>query len=97
MKLKNHYVWLCVIWISSTLCDGLSSIVNFVEGNLIRGSIFLILSIAFAFVSGILLEKAITIYQHNKTCDWLHDFAEELREEALEKIKPFDEFENDGK
>ena len=94
MKLKNHYAWLCVFWVISTICDSISCAVNFVDGKLAVGLIFLILSVAFAFVSGTLLEKAFTIHQHNKTCDWLHDLAKELAKEQMENIKPFDEFES---
>jgi hypothetical protein len=92
MKLKNHYAWLCPIWIISTICESLACVVNFVEGNLAVGFIFLVLAVSFAFVSGILLNKAIAIYWHNKEVDWLHDIVEELREE---KEKPFEEFDYD--
>jgi hypothetical protein len=91
MKLKNYYAFICIIWISSTFLNTLSTIIHFVDGTLWKGFIFLILSIAFAFVSGIYLEKAITIYKHNKTCDWLHDIAQELRQKEIEKIDPFED------
>jgi hypothetical protein len=95
MKLKNHYAWLLPFWLIATICDSLACVVNFVEGNLAVGFIFLILSVAFAFVSGILLEKALEIHNHNKEVDWLHEIAQELQEEQISKIKPFEEFEND--
>lgn len=93
MKLKNHYAWLFPFWIISTICDSVSCVVNFVEENHAVGFIFLVLAVAFAFVSGILLEKALTIHKHNKTCDWLHELAQELAKEKIEQIKPFEEFE----
>jgi hypothetical protein len=92
MKIKNHYAKLCFVWIFTTLIDSLACVVNFVEGNLWRGFIFLILSISFSFVSGILLNKAIAIYRHNKVCDFLKDIHEFLREQTEEKTEPFEEF-----
>jgi hypothetical protein len=93
MKLKNYYAWLLPFWIISTLLDSISCVVNFVEGNLAVGFIFIVLAVSFAFVSGILFEKALAIHKHNKTCDWLHEIAKELMEEEL---VPFKEFENKG-
>ena len=87
MKLKNHYAWLCPFWIISTICDSLACVVNFVEGNLAVGLIFLVLAVAFAFVGGILLDNALTIRKHNKTCDWLDSIAEDLRDEYMKKIE----------
>ena len=95
MKLKNHYACLLPFWIISTICDSLACVVNFVEGKLVVGFIFLVLAVAVAFVSGILLNKAIAVYWHNKEVDWLHEIAEELQKDAIYKIKPFEEFEND--
>lgn len=92
MKIKNNYIWLSVLWILSTLFDTVFCVVNFVDGSLIYGLIFLFLSVSFSFVSGILLNKAILVYWHNKEVDWLHDFAKEL---SQEQNKPFEEFEND--
>lgn len=94
MKIKNHYAWICPIWIISTILDSITCVVNFVDGRFGFGFIFLILSVSFAFVSGMLLNKAMVIYNHNKTCDWLHDIAIELAKEEIEKIKPFEEFDN---
>lgn len=93
MKLKNHYAWVCLIWIIATIFDSVSCVVNFVEGNLAVGLIFLVLSVAFAFVSGILLNKAIVVYWHNKEVDWLHEIAQELKENAIicKQIKNGDE------
>lgn len=82
-------------WIISTICDSVICVVNFVEGKIAVGFIFLILSVAFSFVSGILLNKAITIYAHNKEVEWLKEIVEELRQEAIKQIQPFEEFEND--
>jgi hypothetical protein len=95
MKIKNYYAWLCPLWIISTLCDSLACVVNFVEGKFAIGLIFLILSVAFAFVSGILLNKAIAVYWHNKEVDWLREYLEELREETIRQINPFEETKND--
>ena len=95
MKLKNHYAWLCPFWIISTLLDSISCVVNFVDGKIAVGFIFLILSVAFAFASGMLLQKALEIRNHNKTCDWLHEIAEELKENAINKIEPFEDFKNE--
>lgn len=94
MKLKNYYAWLCPFWIIACICDSLACVVSFVDGKIIFGFIFLILSVGFAFVSGILLQKAIFIYQHNKEVDWLREIVEELRENAINKIEPFEGFKN---
>ena len=45
----------------------------------------------FAFVSGVLLQKALEIRKHNQTCDWLHDIAEDLRSQAINSIEPFED------
>lgn len=92
MKIKNIYAWLSALWIVSTLTNSLACIVNFVDGSLWRGFIFLILSVAFSFISGALLNKAIMIYNHNKACDFLEEIHEFLREQSIEQIEPFDEF-----
>lgn len=95
MKLKNYYAWLCPFWIISCICDSLACVVNLVVGNLAVGLILLVLAVSFAFVSGILFNKAIAVYWHNKEVDWLHEIAEELQKDAIYQIKPFEEFEND--
>lgn len=94
MKLKNHYAWLCPFWIIASICDSLACVVSFVEGKIIFGFIFLILSVGFAFVSGILLQKAIFIYHHNQEVDWLKEISEELRQNAINQIEPFGDFKN---
>jgi hypothetical protein len=94
MKLKNYYAWLLPFWIITTLLDSISCVVNFVEGEIGIAFIFLILSVAFSFVSGILLQKAIFIHQHNKEVDWLKGIIEELKENAVSQIEPFEEFNN---
>jgi hypothetical protein len=58
------------------------------------GLLFLVLSVAFAFVGGMLLEKSLSIYRHNKTCDWLSEIAEEMIEQ--EKELPFGEFKKEN-
>lgn len=95
MKIKNHYILLCVIWVITSILNAISCVVNFVDGKLAVGFIFLILSVSFSFVSGSLLNKAVVVYWHNKEVEWLHEIAEELKEEAIQQIKPFEEFEND--
>lgn len=93
MRIKNHYAWICAIWIISVLLDTVNCVVKFVEGEIIIGFIFLILAVAFAFVSGILLQKAIAIYQHNKVCEFLEDIHEFLKEQN----EPFEEFNNENR
>jgi hypothetical protein len=94
MKLKNHYAWLCAIWIISTICESLACVVNFVDGKIVLGFVFLVLSVAFSFVSGMLLVKALAIRWHNKEVDWLHSVAEDLYEEEMNQIEPFEDFKN---
>lgn len=91
MKITNHYIWLCALWITSTICDSISCARNFIEGNLVVGFVFLVLSVAFAFVSGILLNKAIQIHQHNKACKFLEEIHEFLLEQEIDSIDPFEE------
>ena len=95
MKLKNHYAWLCPLWIIATVFNSITCVVNFFNEKLAVGFIFLILSVSFAFVSGILLEKAIFIHQHNKEVDWLREIAEELKKNAINQIEPFEDFKNE--
>lgn len=92
MKIRNYYAWICVFWIIATICYCVCSVVNFVDGKIGFGVIFLILSVAFAFVSGIMLNEAIAVYLHNKEVDWLKEIAEELREEYYNSIEPFEDF-----
>jgi hypothetical protein len=92
MKLKNHYAWLFVVCAIATLANSLSCVVNFVGGNIIIGFIFFVLSIAFGFVSGMLLQKSLEIREHNKTCDWLKEIAEDLKEQYFDSLSPFEEF-----
>lgn len=94
MKIKNHYAWLFALWVISTLCDSLTCVVNFVEGKYAVGFIFLVLSVAFSFVSGMLLQKAIMVHNHNTTCDMLEELADDLYEEYINQIEPFEEFED---
>ena len=91
MKLINYYAWLLPIWLIASFCSCIASFVNFLNGKLLLGMIFLILSVALAFVSGILLQKAIDIYYHNKEVEWLEEMVDEL----TIKDEPFEEFNND--
>lgn len=92
MKIKNTYSKLCPIWIISTLLNMITAITKFVDGKISLGFIFFIVACGFAFVSGILLDKAIQIYHHNKACDFLEDIHDFLREQAIEQIEPFEGF-----
>lgn len=93
MKLKNHYIWLCAIWIFFTIINAVNSVVHFTNGNIGKGFISLVLSIAFSFVSGVLLKNAINIAKYNQ---YLQRWEEKLKEiEARKKSvqeKPFAEF-----
>ena len=92
MKIKNTYSKLCPIWIISTLLNMITAITKFVDGKISLGFIFFIVACGFAFVSGILLDKAIQIYHHNKACAFLEDIHDFLREQAIEQIEPFEGF-----
>lgn len=91
MKIKNHYAWICVIWTLATLLNTVSCVIEFVDGNLAWGTFLLIIAVSFAYVSGILFNKALEILKHNQMCDWLHDITEDLREQAINSIEPFEE------
>jgi hypothetical protein len=95
MKVKNHYVWVCVLWIICTILHSINCAVNFVDGNLAKGFIYLICAVAFSFVSGLLLIKALQTKKHNDICDFLDKIAEEIIEKQIKNIKPFEEFENE--
>lgn len=95
MKLKNYSAWLAIVWAISSVLQSICSVVNFVNGNLWEGVLFLILSVAFAFVCGILLQKVIYIYYHNKEVEWLKSVHEAILESEMEKVKPFEEFNNE--
>lgn len=92
MKIKNHYAWLCAIWIIATICDSVSCAVNFINGEIVFGFMFLVMSVGFSFVSGILLNKAVAVYNHNKEVEWLEEIAETLYDD----IEPFEEFDNEN-
>ena len=93
MKIKNYYAFVAVAWIITTIIDCFACVVNFVDGTYLIGLIFLIITIAFSFVSGILVQKAIEIYKHNQLCDFLEHIEDYLEEEP-EEITPFEEFES---
>ena len=97
MKIKNTYAWLCPIWIISTLGNMITAITKVVDGKISLGFIFFIVACGFAVVSGILLEKAIHIYQHNMACDFLKDIHDFLLEKSMEQIDPFEELKGDKK
>lgn len=96
MKLKNHYVWICLLWIIITLCHSVSCVVNFVNENLGFGCLFLVLAVGFSFMSGVLFNKAKAIYHHNKQVDWLKEISKQLSEEEIQSIKPFEDFDDEG-
>jgi hypothetical protein len=93
MKIKNDYILVCIIWIFLTILHSVNCVVNFVDRNLVIGFMFLVIAVAFSFISGILLEKALEIHKHNKICDFLEDVHEFL----IDQIEPFEEFENGNK
>ena len=91
MKIRNHYIWMCILWAIISMTNTILCVVNFVDGSLWQGVVNLLLAVPFSFVCGLLCEKAHEVRKHNQTCDWLHDIAEDLRKEAIERINPFDE------
>ena len=96
MKIKNYYFWIAVIYVATCIIDGIFCVVNFVDGRLWLGLFQLCLSNAFALVGGIFFEKAFVVKRHNEACDWLHEIAEELRENQKKETElPFEEFKND--
>lgn len=97
MKRKNIYVGLTILWAFITVIDITVSVVNFVSGNLITGTVFLVASCAVAFVCGILFRQAVEIYKYNKACQFLEDVSEFLHEKIAEEIQPFDELKGEEK
>lgn len=97
MKRKNIYVGLTALWAALTIIDLTVSVVNFVGGNLITGTVFLVASCAVAFVCGILYSKAIETYKFNKACQFLEDISEFMHEKMVEEIQPFDELKGEEK
>lgn len=88
MKIKNHYIWLCIIWLVSGIINATNTIVYFVEDKFAWGILFLAVALACYLVGGTLLQKALYVHSHNKQVDFLHDLAEY----AKERIEPFEEF-----
>lgn len=92
MKIKNNYIFPFILWIILTLIFGLLSVINFTNYDCALGFIFLILAMAFSFVSGILLIKLIAVENYNNQIDFLNNFAKELYETEMKNIEPFGEF-----
>ena len=97
MKRKNIYVGLTALWAFITVIDTTVSVVNFVSGNLITGTVLLVVSCAVAFVCGILFRQAVEVYNYNKACQFLEDISEFLHEKIAEEIEPFDELKGEEK
>ena len=97
MKKKNHSAWLCVVWAITTLLNALSCVNNFVDGNLWLGVLFLCVAVGFGFGTGTLFQKALEISRHNKQVEWLQEIAQELQQELVNRINPFEELDNDKK
>lgn len=104
MKRPNHYIWLTIIWFFTAVIDTAVCIVNFVDGDLAIGTMLAFIAVGFAFVAGLLFEKAAQIAEMNRQAKWLHDFAKDLAEmgKELEKARqaeidgdPFAEFINE--
>lgn len=95
MKKKNYFAVLFPIWAIACILQTTCCLVSFVDGDIIKGTIYLILAVAFGFVSGILLVKAIIVYKHNLACDYFMDIVEgfiENEEEGQTQNLPFEEF-----
>jgi hypothetical protein len=95
MKRKNYYVVVVIVWSIIAIIQSVCCVVNFVDGNLLQGTLNCIFAVSFAFVDGIFLNKAIILHEHNKTCDWLHDIANELKQDLINNIEPFEGFDNE--
>jgi hypothetical protein len=93
MKLKNHYVWMCAIWIISTLLQAVACCINFINGETIKGIAYLCFAIGFAFVSGILYNNAKKVSKYNHYLDKIEKAFDLLATPKKEKEQtPFDEF-----
>ncbi len=106
MKRKNPYILVAIIWLLLTAIFATASVVLFVDGRLAVGSVFVCFAIGFAFTLGGLVEKAKSIAEWNKQCDWLHEMAKainsitdeeyqklcEERRKRAEQVEPFAEF-----
>ena len=97
MKRKNPYILIAIAWaLISALC-AVSSVVLFVDDRLAIGLVMVCLACGFAFVTGILSEKARAIIEFNAQVRFLEqahealsDFVAEL--EKAEENRPFKEF-----
>jgi hypothetical protein len=97
MKLKNHYVGLCVVWIFITFCDSFVCGINFMRGNLSIGFLYLAISVLASFVSGIFFVKAKNVAKYNKCVENMERKLEILAKKKIdllkaEENKPFKEF-----
>jgi hypothetical protein len=69
-------------------------VLNFTNGNLFMGLLTLCISVGFGFGTGTLFQKALEISRHNKQVEWLQEIAKELQNDIMEKVNPFEEFDN---
>lgn len=93
MKKKNYSAYVCVLWSLLTIVNCLNSINNFANNNLLFGIICLCVSVGFGFVTGILFNKAIETHRHNQQVEWLEGIARELEQDLIDRINPFEDFE----
>jgi ABC-type transport system involved in cytochrome bd biosynthesis fused ATPase/permease subunit len=94
MKLKNYYIGILVVWAIISLCDSVACAVNIINGNTVKALLFLILSVAFAFVSGKLYVKAQNIADYNRSLERMEQIikiSEKVKQER--ENEPFKEFE----
>jgi hypothetical protein len=95
MKFKNPYILLSIVWAISTIIFALTSVLKFVDGNLIYGIILLCCSIACAFVLGVLFNTAHQISKLNEqilVTQRIEEMFDNYQKSLNKKNEPFDEF-----
>lgn len=97
MKRKNPYILVAIIWAVLTVAFAVSSVVRFVDGEIVIGALLVCVACGFAFTLGRLVEKAMAIAEWNRQVRFLeqahealNDFVAEL--EKAEENRPFKEF-----
>ena len=96
MKRKNPYMTVFIVWAISSVVQCVLAVVNFINGNIIQGTLFTVFSVAFSFVGGIYLQKGIMLREKIMIAEFFEDMAEELKQKKKEEDNiPFEEFIND--
>jgi hypothetical protein len=97
MTIKNNYIKESIIWAIFAVSDGICCAISFIEGNLGFGFLCLISSMAFCFVLGALVEKAIRLQRIKVRCKKFISKIEEIEYQKVDYEVPFPEVKEKNK